>query len=255
LSVLCAALAILFVSAAVRADDEKSESSGKNPLASAIKLAKSSRDSMSKVQDYTAIFQKKERIKGRIISHRMMIKQRREPFSVYLRFIGEHDGREVIYVEGANDGKLLAHETGLAGIVGTIPLIPNSPEAMSESIHPITDIGMWNLVEKIIVQWERETKQDEVKIGYYPNAKLANKTECRAIETTYLHPRENSHTFRTRLYIEKKTNFPVRVEHYGFPAESGAEPPLIGEYQYTDIRVNQDLGDIDFDQRNPKYGY
>jgi hypothetical protein len=255
-SFVCAALAIIFVSTLARAENEKPASATKHPLTPAIKLAKSSRDALGQVQDYVAIFQKKERVGGRMISHKMAIKQRREPFSVYLRFIGEHDGREVIYVEGANNGKLLAHETGLAGIVGTIPLIPTSPEAMSESIHPITDIGMWNLVDKVIEGWEKATTvPDEVQLKYYPNAKLADKTECKVIETTHPNRRPESTSYRTRLYIEKKTNFPIRVEHYGFPRESGAEPPILGEYQYTNIRVNQNLSDLDFDQRNPQYGF
>ncbi|MEX2288616.1 MAG: DUF1571 domain-containing protein [Planctomycetaceae bacterium] len=233
----------------------------KHPLADAIKFAKESRDALEKVEDYVATFHKKERVGDKMFAHRMMIKNRKEPFSVYLRFIGEHDGREVIYVEGANDGNLLAHETGLKGIVGTVPLVPTSPEAMSESIHPITSIGMWRLLDKVIAQWEDETAYGEVEVKFYPNAKLGNAdsklgaTECRAIESTHPQPRRQFRYHRTRLYLDRKTTLPVRVEQFGFPREPGEEAPLVGEYQYTDIRVNQDLKDIDFDSRNPRYNY
>lgn len=238
-----------------RAEDEKPAETKKHKLDPAIRLAKASQESIGKVQDYVAKFQKKERIGGRLIVHTMTIKQRREPFSVYLRFIGQHEGREVIYVDGMNEGKLLAHETGIGSIVGTIPLLPTSTEAMSESVHPITDIGMWNLIGRIVDQWEAEKQYDDVVMKYYPNAKLGDKTECKVIETTQASVRPHCKYYRTRLYIDKKTNFPVRVEQFAFPAQDGAEPPIAGEYQYSDIRVNQELSEVDFDTRNPKYGF
>ena len=225
-----------------------------SPLDPAIELAKKSRAELAKVDDYVATFYKKERVGDRLITHNMAIKHRRDPFSVYLRFIGDHEGREVIYADGGNDGKLLVHETGLAGIIGTIALIPTSPEAMSESLYPITSIGMWNLVEKVIVQWEGEREHGEVEVKYYPQAKLG-KVECKTIESTHPKPRRHFRYHRTRLYLDKKTNLPVRVEQFGFPRQPDQEPPLVGEYQYSDVRINQGLRDIDFDPRNPKYNY
>jgi hypothetical protein len=257
--VACAVLGIVLSCRICPADNDAKTSSKSNasaqPLDSPIRLAKSSRDSLKNVTDYVARFQKKERVGNRFVSHTMIIKHRLVPFSVYLRFIGEHDGREVIYVDGMNGGHLLAHETGLASIVGTVALKPTSAEAMSESIHPITDIGMWNLVDKIIAQWEAENKHGEVKVQYFPNARLGDKTECKVIEATHPNRRPHFKYHRTRLYIDKQTNFPVRVEQFGFPAEEGAEPPIMGEYQYSDIRPNQSLTDLDFSTKNPKYGY
>jgi len=57
----------------------------------------------------------------------------------------------------------------------------------------------------------------------------------------------------TRLYIDKSTNLPVRVEQYGFPRKPGERPPLLAEYTYWNVRTNVGLKDIDFDRRNPRY--
>ena len=39
----------------------------------------------------------------------------------------------------------------------------------------------------------------------------------------------------TRLYIDRNTNLPVRVEQYGFPKKPGQERPLIEEYTWTEL--------------------
>ena len=68
-------------------------------------------------------------------------------------------------------------------------------------------------------------------------------------------PRREFKFHMTRLYIDKKTDFPIRVEQYGFPPRPGTKPPLLEEYTYSNIKVNSGLADLDFDIRNPKYNY
>lgn len=226
----------------------------KHPLDPAIRLAKISRAALDNVEDYSASFAQKERVGNKLFTHSMMVKHRRQPFSVYMKYVGQHKGREVIYVEGQNDGKLLAHDTGLGRVVGTIALAPTSSKAMSESIYPITDFGMLKLVDRVIAEWVAETKFDDVQVAYTPSVRLG-KAECKLVETTHEQPRSNRRHYRTRLYIEKKTSFPVRVEHFGFPEEAGEDPPLIAEYQYSDILVNQSLTNSDFDTANSSYEF
>ena len=232
-----------------------------HPLIAAIRMAKLSQQTLETVKDFDATFSKQERVNGRIYPHTMFIKYRKKPFSVYLRFYKPHAGREVIYFEGRNDGKLLAHETGIKGIVGTVSLTPTSKQALSEGRHPITKIGLHNMLQEVIHQWERETKYGEINIKYFPNAKLRNSNpmlremECKVIESSHPRPRKQFPYHLTRLYIDKKTNLPVRVEQYGFPPRQGAAPPLIAEYTYWNIRTNVGLNDADFNTRNPQYDF
>ena len=230
----------------------------KHPLSDALETAKSSLKSVEKIEGYEAAFFKKEMVGRRLVQHSMQIKHRAKPFSVYLRFHRPYDGREAIYVEGKHQGKLLVHETGLVGLVGTISLLPTSSHALSESLHPITSAGMLNLVKSIIEQWEFEKNYGEVEVQTYPNATLGKgdgKMDCFVIESKHPRPRRQFNFHLTRLYIDKKTNFPVRVEQYGFPTRRGVSAPLIGEYTFTHIKTNVNLKDIDFDVRNPKYEF
>ena len=73
-----------------------------------------------------------------------VVKVRHRPFSVYVKFLGpaELKGREAIYIEGANDGNLMAHGTGIERVVGTLNLEPDSPLAMKGQRYPLTKIGV-----------------------------------------------------------------------------------------------------------------
>jgi len=224
------------------------------PLTRALEMARSSQASLEKVKDYEATFNKREIVRNRLIVHSMRIKNRAKPFSVYLRFNSPHDGREVIYFKGRNSGNLLAHETGLRGLAGTIPLSPTSSQALSESQHPITSIGMWNLLDQVIEQWELESNYGEINVKRYPKAKLG-RIECTVIESSHPRPRRQFKYHRTRLFINNKTNLPFRVEQYGFPRRSGSRPPLLARYDYSNIKTNVGLTDYDFDTRNRNYRF
>jgi hypothetical protein len=256
LSILPGAVALsqVVIFAADEQQKQSAKSAAKHPLEPAIQLAQTSRAALDAIDDYTALFSQRERVGNRMFSHSMMIKHRRRPFSVYMKYVGQHKGREVIYVDGQNEGKLLAHDTGIGSVVGTIALVPDRGKAMSESKFPITDFGMLKLVDRVIAEWEADMKHGEIQVKYQPSVRVG-KTECRMVETT--HPQQRSHFVhhRVRLYIDKGTNLPVRVEHFGFPAEQGDDPPLVAEYQYTDIRINQALADRDFDIENASYGF
>jgi hypothetical protein len=188
---ICSGIALLALTTTARAQDAE------HNLAPAIRIAKQSMKTAEELQDYSADFFKREVVGGQTIVHSMAVKMRHEPFSVYLRFHKPHDGREVIYVEGQNNGNLLAHETGIKSVVGTVSLSPNSKEALSESKHPITEMGIANLVKQLIKQWEFESKYGESEVKYYPNAKLGDRqwTTGSTRGRVHLLERPNEHRF------------------------------------------------------------
>jgi outer membrane lipoprotein-sorting protein len=224
-----------------------------NKIASAIKLAKDAQETLKNIKDYDATFSKKEVVGRKLIHSEMYIKFREQPFSVYIKYLNPHAGREVIYVAGMNKGKLLAHGAGISSIVGTIKLNPDSKDAMEENRYPITMFGMSNLVRTIITQWEADEKHPDCVVKFFPNAKV-DKADCKVVETSY--PKQVPHAkfHMTRLYVAKETGLPIRVEQFGFPV-SGGQPPVIEEYQYSNVRTNLGLTDYDFDPKNKSYDF
>jgi hypothetical protein len=226
-----------------------------HPLRPAIQIAQASLHALQNVRDYECRFLKRERINGELQTQVMFLRLREEPFSVYLRFGEPHPGREVLYVAGRNNGQMLAHEgSGVKAIFGTVSLPLDAPEVRAENRHPLTEIGLRKLLELLIEQWEAETQFGEIDVQYYPDARLGE-IACRVVEASHPYPRRQFRSHMTRLYLDARTNLPVRVENYGWPERSGAEPVLIEEYTYLELRPNVPLDDRHFDRHCPEYNF
>jgi len=225
-----------------------------HPLKPAIRIARKCLEKVESVSGYHATVTKKELVNNTMISQRMRMKLRREPFSVYFYFEGDLEGREVIYVEGRNNGNLLVHETGLAGLIGTLELSPTGGPAMSENRHPITMAGIENFLKATVQQWEKESKYGEIDVKYYKDAKLEDMT-CSVIEATHPEPRKQFPYQMTRLWIDDESGMTVRLQLYGFPVRSGDKPPILEDYAFTNLRTDVRITDRDFDRNNPKYNF
>lgn len=227
----------------------------RHPLAPAIKLARASRKSLESVRDYRCMFIKRELLNGALAAQTMELKLREEPFSVYLKCLEPNAGREILFVQGQNDNKLLAHEgSGLKSLVGTVPLALDAPQVRAENRHPITEIGMRNLIDKVITQWEYEGQFGETTVQYFPEARIGG-VSCPAIECTHPVPRRQFQYHLSRLYIDATSNLPVRIENYAFPAAQGQEPLLVEEYTYLKVQANVGLTNNDFSDKNPAYKF
>jgi hypothetical protein len=225
-----------------------------HPLAQPLQHAYDARLALDGLTDYEATFMKQEMIGRRLNKSVMRLKFRQEPYSVYMLFDAPHKGREVIYVAGLNNGQLLAHETGLKALAGTVQLAIDSPTAMEGNRHPITMVGLRNLIDRVIEQWELEAQYGEVDVQYRPKNRIGENIECKVIESSHPRPRKQFKFHLTRLFIETATGYPIRVEQYGFPQE-GQEPPLLEEYTYYKLQANPGLTNADFDAKNPKYKF
>jgi outer membrane lipoprotein-sorting protein len=225
-----------------------------HPLKKAIELTEQSLAKMRQVKSYQADLTKKEVIGRRAVEHKIKLKIREQPFSVYMYYVDPSKGREVLYIEGQNDGNLLAHDVGLKGLVGTIALKPTGSMAMEDNRYPITKIGIVRSVEEVVAQWKKELKYSETEVKYYPNAKM-DQLACRVIESTHPTPRKGFKFKKTRLWFDAKTNLPVRIEQFGFPKNPKAKAPLVEQYTYRNLKVNLQLTDRDFDKTNPRYNF
>ena len=230
------------------------EAPSSHPLIPALKLASESLAALDGVKDYKATFIKREMIGRRVLNSRMELKLRESPFSVYLKFIQPHAGREVIFVDGQNDNHMLVHETGFASLVGTLSLEIDGSYALEENRYPVTMIGLRQMVVQLMEGWLAETEMDGITVNYYPNAQIGQQA-CKAIEATHQRQRPGVKFQMFRLYVDGEHKWPVRLQGYEFPGPRDSSPVLAEDYLYTDLAMNVGLTDVDFSTKNPKYNY
>ena len=230
-----------------------------HPLMPVIRWAERERPRVAaEIKDYTAIMMKQENINGELQDAQIMdIKLRQEPFGVYLKFRWPKkvNGQEAIYVHGRNDNKAIVHGVGAERIMGTQRLDPTGFIMMRGNKYPITDIGILNLVDKLLEVGRRDVKYDECEVNYYDDGVVVDDRNCTLIEVTHPLPRKNFQFHIARIYVDKELNLPIRYESYDWPKKEGDEPILIEAYTYRDVKINVGLTDMDFDHKNPAYNY
>ncbi|HEX3872387.1 MAG TPA: DUF1571 domain-containing protein [Pirellulales bacterium] len=231
---------------------------GEHPLMPAIRWAKGRLVEIDKIQDYSATLVKRERIDGTLGEHEYIFaKVRHEPFSVYLYFLGpvKVKGQECLYVKGQNEGNLLGHANGLRHkLLGTVSLDPLGSFAMTGNRHPVTELGVRHLAARLIEVGEHDTKFGECEVKTIPNAKV-NGRDCTCLQVVHPTPRKDFLFHIARIYIDNELNLPIRHEAYDWPIEAGAQPLLVEEYTYLNLKLNNGFTDVDFDVANPNYQF
>lgn len=241
------------------AGDAGAAAVGVHPLQPALELAQKGLGELrSKIKDYSCTVVKRERIDGKLGDHEYMFaKIRHEPFSVYLYFLAPETvkGQEVIYVDGQNDGHMLAHAgSGVRAMVGTVSLKPQSMLAMQGNRYAITEIGVENLARRLVEVAEHDKQFGECDVNFFPNAKV-NGRICTCIQVTHPVPRRNFRFHLARVFIDDEYTIPIRYEAYDWPQEAGGQPVLMEEYTYMNVKTNQGFTDADFDPTNPSYKF
>ncbi len=231
---------------------------GEHPLMPTLRWAYSGLGNVEKIQDYSATIAKRERIAGKVGDFQyMFVKLRHHPFSVYMYFLGPADlkGREVLFIEGQNNGNMWAHGTGLEKTMfGTVSLKPDGPIAMRNQRYPLTELGILNMTRRLVEVGEQDVKYGECEVKFYKGAKINNRV-CTCIEVLHPVPRRNFLFNVARIFVDDELNLPIRYESYDWPKQQGAKPELLEEYTYLNLKLNNGFTDADFDVKNPNYKF
>jgi hypothetical protein len=238
-------------------------------------------------RDYTATLVKQEKIASNLLPpSKMFMKLRYQEasrsdgtsvtsaaprqVSVYLKTLEprRQAGREVLWIEGENENRLKAHESGFLGLL-TVDLLPTSRMAMIGNRYPITEIGIERLLQKLIERGEQDKllgpatvldshdDQDKKHDGLVVGDRV-----CRLIQIIHQEPiveyqgKEVRFEFHVaKIYIDMERLVPLKYASYEWPKSTGEELPLIEEYTYEDLKLNVGLVDKDFDWKNKQYGF
>ena len=246
--------------------DDAPPDSTDHPLDSCLEVARRGLAHIRKnYDDYTASLIKRERINGELGNEEyLFIKIRHEqregdqvvhPLSVYLKFLAPSSiaGREVIWVEGRNDDRMIVHGTGMTRFF-KLNLHPTDRLAMKGNRYPLTEIGVETLALRMLQKGRNDQKHSECEVHIDRGATI-NDRPCTKIQIVHAEQLPHFEFHIAEIFIDDEYNVPVRYAAYSWPTEKGGDPVLEEEYTYRDLKFNVGLTEKDFDPTNPDYAF
>jgi outer membrane lipoprotein-sorting protein len=192
------------------------------------------------VADYVCLYEKIEKAisKGEEQKIRLSF---RKPFDVRMDWLDTR-GRvtqTAVYRQGLNDGKVLARQNGLLGsLAGTMRLDPNESLALSDSRHPITEVGIGKIIERAQHDSTNRAIASHFDAEEILDGRPAYKFEFTASGNEAVGGLSNAH--RAILWIDRELKLPTRLELY-----DGANV-LLESHHFKGIHLNQKIGDTIF---------
>lgn len=216
------------------------------------------------IRDYTAKIVSQVRISGKLRPEKCMAVKVRHahesetantPLSVYLKMLKPNKvkGQEVIWVEGENDGRLIAHTTGMMNVKRFL-LDPRGIVAMKGNRYPISEVGFKNLIAKMKEFGLKDREHDECEVTITRDVLVDNRP-CTMIQVTHPVQRDYFSHHISKIYLDQGRDVLVGYEGFLWPEKPGEKPPLLERYFYLDMQINVGLTDEDFSPDNPEYDF
>ncbi|WP_404310787.1 DUF1571 domain-containing protein [Neorhodopirellula lusitana] len=238
------------------------------PMSEMLELAQEAlRQTVLNVDDYTARLIKQEQDRGGVLQPpseafiKVLTRHPRGkpggPLKVYMRFDSPANiqGREVIWVENENDGKLQVREAGMIGSMMTVPLEPDSFLAMRGQRYPITELGLTRLLEKLIQRGGVDREDPDVQV-FKTEGHVFDGRERTLLQIERSQPSGREGDFSlAELVLDRQKNLVVRFRSFGWPESEFDSPPIIESYEYRDLKINVGLTRDDFSTSNPDYTF
>jgi outer membrane lipoprotein-sorting protein len=217
-------------------------------LAGLEKRFQETEEALAKVDNYTAVFHRLERVGGNLVPEETTFLKFKRPFKVYMRWINPFNGQESLYVEGANNNKVRAHGTGITGLV-TVNLDPKGALAMKNSRHPVTEAGLEVLVKTIGSNLQRGLRAGEL-VSKYHGERIVYGRKTRELEGILpKDPSKGYYCYRCIVNLDIETKMPIKSRIFDW------EDQLVECYGYEGLKLNPGLSDKDFDPKNPDYHF
>ncbi|WP_422930558.1 DUF1571 domain-containing protein [Singulisphaera sp. PoT] len=189
-----------------------------------------SRKKLNSLSSYQVTIKRQERV-GETLqpAEEALLSIRRNPKAVRLEWpTGPHKGREVIYATGDGDG--LLHVNMADSLVPMVPLAlaPDSPLAMRNSRHPISEAGFDNILENIEKNFKpASTNKAAGKVTYQGTE---NPGQLKQPSHKIVRVTPTGETWV--VYIDPDTMFPVMVQ------ATSAKGDLLERYLFVDPKTD-----------------
>jgi outer membrane lipoprotein-sorting protein len=187
------------------------------------------------IRDYTAIFYKRERLKGKLQDLEVIALRFQEPFKVYLAWHEPYKGRVATYVEGENNNKLLVNPGGMLQFL-RLSLDPRSPLATHEGHHSIFNTGLRNTIQLLMQQYYRGRQNGDAQFYLRGQDEVDGRL---AYHLEFVGPASKEagyYAYRAEIWVDKTYYLPTRLRIYSWDNQ------LHEDYEYRRLQLNPGLG-------------
>lgn len=201
---------------------------------------------------YTAVLEiQEERDEQLKPVDQVLVKIRRQPFSVYMRW--NDSGQEAIFVDGENNNRLLVKPTSaLAALKRVWSLDPESRLAKQSCKYPITASGIEKLTERVQEFYSAHQDWPQVVHCTQCTSTVAGST-VRRYDVKFLDKAISPDFCQGGYCFDESSGLLIAVENFGWSDDQ--KERLVERYIYQKINPEADLLDLDFDQANPAYNF
>lgn len=192
------------------------------------------------IDDYTGTLYKQERIRGKVEKQQVVsFKFMDEPFSLAMKWMKNASAADrLLFVAGANDGKMVVHPTGLWSWIKSVKREPDCEAAMKVNLYSCEHFGIKKLLTRILVLQQAVQKDGEIKTETLGEVSIDGR-KCVVIRAM-LPESKASAVRRMELKIDVEYFLPVELTTWD------AQKNLIGNYIYKDLKFNVGLSADEF---------
>lgn len=217
---------------------------------------------MESLKDYTAHFNKEERIDGDLKAPQTIaLKVQHAPhFAVYMNWQNGERGRQVLFSEAYEDGCMVVKFGGMKRFLPAVRVDPHSSLAKAESRYPITQAGVLGMIRQI-----QQHRQSDLKRGHGVNCVRLPDQEfdgrpCYRFLIKY-EDRKFSEVYRKSIMlIDAERHIPLTVTNFTWATDADGlseqeldQATLIENYSFTNFATSANLVAQDFSRENPSY--
>jgi hypothetical protein len=203
-----------------------------------------------RVQSYTAIFHKQQRISGKLLpEENIFLKCRKKPFSLYMKWVTKpFKGSELLYVVGWNDERVRAHRGGMLRFI-VRNLDPNAPVLMENDLRPVTSTGIGYLLKTVAINMRKAIKAGVLTFTDGGKENIYGKdTQVLQLDIPYEKAKDYL-CARCVINQDVESKILLRIRVYDRDGQ------LVENYGYEDMNLDARLSDADFDPKNLDYDF
>jgi hypothetical protein len=184
------------------------------------------------IQDYTLVFYKQERINGKLKPvEKIAVTYKDAPHSVLMKW-SENPGAidKLLYVEGANENKMIVHPTGMLAWIKSVKRDPCGEEARKSSRGTCDQFGFRRNMQNLLKVYELAQSQGDLQIKYLGETEVLGRP-CVAMERR-LPPKEQYPYGRLVMEFDKEYILPIGISCYDW------QDNLLSRYTFGDVKFN-----------------